>query len=215
MRTTGQSVTSTMSVNLSHYYGKQGQSTSRFCLDSSLGLACRYTLGREAARAAEIAAYAHKCSPALLPQRVLEQWYASCHWSRSPRSPRLKRTSGLCLVLLSAGCHARDASTHRCGHRDAIDATPSTRHRAGQQKYCAPYKCPKEKEAVQNRLSFKAKKGGCDALNSGAGMQMRGTGVRTRKPRAVELLRRAAPCSRQHAVTSARERPVAFSRGRG
>ena len=43
----------------------------------------------------------------------------------------------------------------------------------GQQKYCAPYKCPKEKEAVQNRLSFKAKKGGCDALNSGAGMQMR------------------------------------------
>ena len=44
----------------------------------------------------------------------------------------------------------------------------------GQQKYCAPYKCPKEKEAVQNRLSFKAKKGGCDALNSGAGMQMRG-----------------------------------------
>ncbi len=91
----------------------------------------------------------------------------------------------------------------------------ATRHNAGQQKYCAPYKCPKEKEAVQNRLSFKAKKGGCDALNSGAGMQMRGTGVRTRKPRAVELLRRAAPCSRQHAVTSARERPVAFSRGRG
>ena len=45
----------------------------------------------------------------------------------------------------------------------------------GQQKYCAPYKCPKEKEAVQNRLSFKAKKGGCDALNSGAGMQMRGS----------------------------------------
>ncbi len=90
----------------------------------------------------------------------------------------------------------------------------ATRHNAGQQKYCAPYKCPKEKEAVQNRLSFKAKKGGCDALNSGAGMQMRGTGVRTRKPRAVELLRRAAPCSRQHAVTSARERPVAFSRGR-
>ena len=85
----------------------------------------------------------------------------------------------------------------------------------GQQKYCAPYKCPKEKEAVQNRLSFKAKKGGCDALNSGAGMQMRDYRVRTRKPRAVELLRRAAPCSRQHAVTSARERPVAFSRGRG
>ena len=55
--------------------------------------------------------------------------------------------------------------------RDAVDAT---RIRAGQQKYCAPYKCPKEKEAVQNRLSFKAKKGGCDALNSGAGMQMRG-----------------------------------------
>ena len=27
---------------------------------------------------------------------------------------------------------------------------------------------------MQNRLSFKAKKGGCDALNSGAGMQMRG-----------------------------------------
>ena len=50
----------------------------------------------------------------------------------------------------------------------------ATRHRAGQQKYCAPYKCPKEKEAVQNRLSFKAKKGGFDALNSGAGMQMRG-----------------------------------------
>ena len=50
----------------------------------------------------------------------------------------------------------------------------ATRHNAGQQKYCAPYKCPKEKEAVQNRLSFKAKKGGCDALNSGAGMQMRG-----------------------------------------
>ena len=49
----------------------------------------------------------------------------------------------------------------------------------GQQKYCAPYKCPKEKEAVQNRLSFKAKKGGCDALNSGAGMQMRGSRVRT------------------------------------
>ena len=47
----------------------------------------------------------------------------------------------------------------------------------GQQKYCAPYKCPKEKEAVQNRLSFKAKKGGCDALNSGAGMQMRGSRV--------------------------------------
>ena len=85
----------------------------------------------------------------------------------------------------------------------------------GQQKYCAPYKCPKEKEAVQNRLSFKAKKGGCDALNSGAGMQMRGSRVRTHQPRAVELLRRAAPCSRQHAVTSARERPVAFSRGRG
>ena len=59
-----------------------------------------------------------------------------------------------------------------------IDAGPPRRHRrdhhAGQQKYCAPYKCPKEKEAVQNRLSFKAKKGGCDALNSGAGMQMRG-----------------------------------------
>ena len=85
----------------------------------------------------------------------------------------------------------------------------------GQQKYCAPYKCPKEKEAVQNRLSFKAKKGGCDALNSGAGMQMRGSRVRNHQPRAVELLRRAAPCSRQHAVTSARERPVAFSRGRG
>ena len=47
----------------------------------------------------------------------------------------------------------------------------------GQQKYCAPYKCPKEKEAVQNRLSFKAKKGGCDARNSGAGMQMRGSRV--------------------------------------
>ena len=31
---------------------------------------------------------------------------------------------------------------------------------------------------MQNRLSFKAKKGGCDALNSGAGMQMRGPGVR-------------------------------------
>ena len=91
----------------------------------------------------------------------------------------------------------------------------ATRHHAGQQKYCAPYKCPKEKEAVQNRLSFKAKKGGCDALNSGAGMQMRGSRVRTHQPRAVELLRRAAPCSRQHAVTSARERPVAFSRGRG
>ena len=85
----------------------------------------------------------------------------------------------------------------------------------GQQKYCAPYKCPKEKEAVQNRLSFKAKKGGCDALNSGAGMQMRGPASDTHQPRAVELLRRAAPCSRQHAVTSARERPVAFSRGRG
>ena len=28
---------------------------------------------------------------------------------------------------------------------------------------------------MQNRLSFKAKKGGCDALNSGAGMQMRGS----------------------------------------
>ena len=55
----------------------------------------------------------------------------------------------------------------------------ATRHRAGQQKYCAPYKCPKEKEAVQNRLSFKAKKGGCDALNSGAGMQMRGSCVLT------------------------------------
>ena len=80
-------------------------------------------------------------------------------------------------MLLSAGCHARDASTHRCGHRDAIDATLSTRHHAGQQKYCAPYKCPKGKEAVQNRLSFKAKKGGCDALNSGAGMQMRGPRV--------------------------------------
>ena len=53
----------------------------------------------------------------------------------------------------------------------------ATRHHAGQQKYCAPYKCPKEKEAVQNRLSFKAKKGGCDALNSGAGMQMRGSRV--------------------------------------
>ena len=85
----------------------------------------------------------------------------------------------------------------------------------GQQKYCAPYKCPKEKEAVQNRLSFKAKKGGCDALNSGAGMQMRGPASLHHQPRAVELLRRAAPCSRQHAVTSARERPVAFSRGRG
>ena len=56
----------------------------------------------------------------------------------------------------------------------AVDAT----NHAGQQKYCAPYKCPKEKEAVQNRLSFKAKKGGCDALNSGAGMQMRGSRVR-------------------------------------
>ena len=96
--------------------------------------------------------------------------------------------------------------------RDAVDAT---RNRAGQQKYCAPYKCPKEKEAVQNRLSFKAKKGGCDALNSGAGMQMRGPASLHHQPRAVELLRRAAPCSRQHAVTSARERPVAFSRGRG
>ena len=53
----------------------------------------------------------------------------------------------------------------------------ATRYHAGQQKYCAPYKCPKEKEAVQNRLSFKAKKGGCDALNSGAGMQMRGSRV--------------------------------------
>ena len=30
---------------------------------------------------------------------------------------------------------------------------------------------------MQNRLSFKAKKGGCDALNSGAGMQMRGSRV--------------------------------------
>ncbi len=65
----------------------------------------------------------------------------------------------------------RDAICSRRGRSDDVDAT---RHRAGQQKYCAPYKCPKEKEAVQNRLSFKAKKGGCDALNSGAGMQMRG-----------------------------------------
>ena len=32
---------------------------------------------------------------------------------------------------------------------------------------------------MQNRLSFKAKKGGCDALNSGAGMQMRDFRVRT------------------------------------
>ena len=68
--------------------------------------------------------------------------------------------------------HARTYSSKRVG--DAVDAT---RHHAGQQKYCAPYKCPKEKEAVQNRLSFKAKKGGCDALNSGAGMQMRGSRV--------------------------------------
>ena len=58
--------------------------------------------------------------------------------------------------------------------RETFKAVDATRHHAGQQKYCAPYKCPKEKEAVQNRLSFKAKKGGCDALNSGAGMQMRG-----------------------------------------
>ena len=99
--------------------------------------------------------------------------------------------------------------------RETFKAVDATRHHAGQQKYCAPYKCPKEKEAVQNRLSFKAKKGGCDALNSGAGMQMRGPASLHHQPRAVELLRRAAPCSRQHAVTSARERPVAFSRGRG
>ena len=116
-------------------------------------------------------------------------------------------------------CSARDAARgafiNACAYKIVANAIDATRNHAGQQKYCAPYKCPKEKEAVQNRLSFKAKKGGCDALNSGAGMQMRGSRVRTHQPRAVELLRRAAPCSRQHAVTSARERPVAFSRGRG
>ena len=116
---------------------------------------------------------------------------------------------------------ARDATrgclTHGAGATETLSTRrrDATRHRAGQQKYCAPYKCPKEKEAVQNRLSFKAKKGGCDALNSGAGMQMRGPASVHHQQRAVELLRRAAPCSRQHAVTSARERPVAFSRGRG
>ena len=117
--------------------------------------------------------------------------------------------------MLSAGCRARDAFISACVYKIVANAVDATRHRAGQQKYCAPYKCPKEKEAVQNRLSFKAKKGGCDALNSGAGMQMRGPASLHHQPRAVELLRRAAPCSRQHAVTSARERPVAFSRGRG
>ena len=104
---------------------------------------------------------------------------ASCHWSRSPRSPRLKRTSRRGSRGLF-GAAQREMPRARMPHACAA-ATPSTRRRdairAGQQKYCAPYKCPKEKEAVQNRLSFKAKKGGCDALNSGAGMQMRGTGV--------------------------------------
>ena len=69
--------------------------------------------------------------------------------------------------------HAGDGATETLSTR----RRDATRHHAGQQKYCAPYKCPKEKEAVQNRLSFKAKKGGCDALNSGAGMQMRGSRV--------------------------------------
>ena len=79
---------------------------------------------------------------------------------------------GICLARLGAGMR-RGTETLSTRRRDA------TRHHAGQQKYCAPYKCPKEKEAVQNRLSFKAKKGGCDALNSGAGMQMRDSRVRT------------------------------------
>ena len=81
---------------------------------------------------------------------------------------------GPCLVILSAGCRARDAFISACAYKIVANAVDATRNHAGQQKYCAPYKCPKEKEAVQNRLSFKAKKGGCDALNSGAGMQMRG-----------------------------------------
>ena len=76
--------------------------------------------------------------------------------------------------MLSAGCRARAAFISACAYKIVANAVDATRHHAGQQKYCAPYKCPKEKEAVQNRLSFKAKKGGCDALNSGAGMQMRG-----------------------------------------
>ena len=50
-------------------------------------------------------------------------------------------------------------------------------HRVWPAEVLRALQVPKEKEAVQNRLSFKAKKGGCDALNSGAGMQMRGTGV--------------------------------------
>ena len=79
--------------------------------------------------------------------------------------------------MLSAGCRARDAFISACVYKIVANAVDATRHRAGQQKYCAPYKCPKEKEAVQNRLSFKAKKGGCDALNSGVGMQMRGSRV--------------------------------------
>ena len=79
--------------------------------------------------------------------------------------------------MLSAGCRARDAFISACAYKIVANAIDATRNHAGQQKYCAPYKCPKEKEAVQNRLSFKAKKGGCDALNSGAGMQMRGSRV--------------------------------------
>ena len=74
-----------------------------------------------------------------------------------------------------AGCLTRgDGATETLSTR----RRDATRHNAGQQ-VLRPYKCPKEKEAEQNRLSFKAKKGGCDALNSGAGMQMRGTRVRT------------------------------------
>ena len=57
-------------------------------------------------------------------------------------SPRLKKT--LCLVLLSAGCHARDASRRERGHRDAIDATPrrDTRRPA---EVLRPVQVPKRK----------------------------------------------------------------------
>ena len=79
-------------------------------------------------------------------------------------------------MLLQRGMPRARCLTHGHGATETLSTRrrDATRHHAGQQKYCAPYKCPKEKEAVQNRLSFKAKKGGCDALNSGAGMQMRG-----------------------------------------
>ena len=71
---------------------------------------------------------------------------------------------------------------------------------------------------MQNRLSFKAKKGGCDALNSGAGMQMRGSRVHQ-----VASKGRRASSAGGAMFTPARRNfgpreiniTVAFSRGRG